>query len=66
MPQPDLLTAQGVGDMLGVSDETVRRWAIEGKIASITLPSGQRRFRRDDVEAILNPPPEADARGEAS
>lgn len=51
---PELLTAGEVGRLLGgVSDESVNRWAREGKIAHITLPSGARRFRRDVVDAIL-------------
>lgn len=41
--------------ILGVTDETVRRWAEDGRLRHIVLPSGQRRFRRDDVLAILQP-----------
>lgn len=51
----DLLTAPKVADLLGVSDETVRRWAEDGRLPHITLPSGQRRFRREDIEKILTP-----------
>lgn len=52
--RPELLTAREAGEALGgVSDETVNRWARDGKLACITLPSGQRRFRRDVIEAIL-------------
>jgi excisionase family DNA binding protein len=51
---PELLTAFEVGQLLGgITDETVNRWAREGKIPHITLPSGQRRYRRKDVDAIL-------------
>ena len=51
---PELLTAKQVGEALGgIDDETVNRWARQGKIAHITLPSGQRRFRRETVDAIL-------------
>jgi predicted site-specific integrase-resolvase len=51
---PELLTAGEVGRLLGgISDETVNRWARDGKLACITLPSGARRFRRDVVDAIL-------------
>lgn len=51
---PELMTAGQVGKALGgISDETVNRWAREGKLACITLPSGARRFRRDVVDAIL-------------
>ena len=32
-----------------VSPDTVRRWADKGILRSHTLPSGERRFRREDV-----------------
>lgn len=50
----ELLTAKEVGEALGgISDETVNRWARDGKIDHITLPSGARRFKRETVDAIL-------------
>lgn len=50
------MTAREVGEALGgISDETVNRWAREGKLPCITLPSGQRRYRRSDIDAILVP-----------
>jgi hypothetical protein len=59
---PELLTAHQVGRLLGgISDETVNRWARDGKLACITLPSGARRFRRDVVDAILSGTPVAGA-----
>jgi excisionase family DNA binding protein len=52
--RPELLTAKEAGEALGgISDETVNRWAREGKLSCITLPSGQRRFRREVIDAIL-------------
>lgn len=51
---PELLTAREAGEALGgISDETINRWAREGKIAHILLPSGQRRYRRDVIDTIL-------------
>ena len=41
--------------LLGVSDETLRRWAEKGQIRHIKLPSGRLRFRRADLEAALTP-----------
>lgn len=53
---PELLTAREAGEALGgISDETINRWAKQGKLAHITLPSGVRRFRREDIAAILTP-----------
>jgi excisionase family DNA binding protein len=61
-PGSDLLTAGEVGKLLGgLSDETVNRWARQGKISCITLPSGARRFRRETVDAILAGTPAAGA-----
>lgn len=52
--RPELLTAKEAGEALGgISDETVNRWARQGKLACITLPGGQRRYRREVIEAIL-------------
>jgi predicted site-specific integrase-resolvase len=51
---PQLLTAKEVGAKLGgLHEETINRWARQGKIASITLPSGGRRFYSTTVDEIL-------------
>lgn len=55
MSKPKLLTGSQVAEQLGVTDETVRRWAELKKLAYIELPSGQRRYRQSDVDAILEP-----------
>jgi excisionase family DNA binding protein len=58
MTQPDtLLTAEEVATAARVSTETVLRWARLGTLASVTLPSGRRRFRQADVDALLSPQP---------
>lgn len=51
----ELLTSPQAATLLQVTEETVRRWAEERKIRHIRLPSGQLRFRRQDVEEILTP-----------
>jgi putative resolvase len=43
-------------DILGVSDQTLRRWAKDGKINSIITPTGRRLYDVDGTRA-----PEADA-----
>jgi len=40
---------------LGVSDETVRRWAETGKLRHVRLPSGRLRFDPADIAAALVP-----------
>jgi excisionase family DNA binding protein len=52
----DLLTTGEVAEMARVSRQTVWRWAEDGVLkTAVELPSGQRRFRRSDVEALLTP-----------
>jgi predicted site-specific integrase-resolvase len=52
-PNPSLLTASQVAQMLGVHPATVNRWANEGILEKIVLPSGRFKFRVEDVEKIL-------------
>jgi excisionase family DNA binding protein len=40
---------------LTVSDETVRRWARSGRLPSIRTPGLQRRYRIEDIDALLDP-----------
>ena len=47
---PDrLLTPQEAADLLHVSRSTLLRWAREGRVTSVTVPSGRRRFRLRDL-----------------
>lgn len=41
--------------ILGVSTETLRRWAKQNKVRHVKLPSGRRYFLRSDLEAMLTP-----------
>lgn len=51
-----LLTPAEVAALLRVDTDTLGRWARDGRISSIELPSGHRRYRRSVVEAILASP----------
>lgn len=51
----ELLSAAKAALLLSVTEDTVRQWAKTGKLRHVLLPSGQRRFRREDVDAILVP-----------
>lgn len=51
----EILTGSEAAALLNVTDETLRRWAEERRIKHIVLPSGQRRYLRSDIEAILVP-----------
>lgn len=55
MPAPEYLTTGEAADVLGVSDETLRRWADDRKVRHVRLPSGHRRFIRSDLDAVLAP-----------
>ena len=47
------LRVQQAADVLGVSANTVRRWADSGRITCQRSPSDQRRFLADDLEALV-------------
>ena len=47
------MRVQEAGDLLGVSANTVRRWAAYGKIPYQRTPGGQRRFLVEDLERAL-------------
>lgn len=59
--QPADLTISDVARLLGVTPGTVRDYADRGYLPCRRLPSGHRRFRRTDVEALLNRAPETAA-----
>lgn len=49
----DHLRVSEAAALIGVSADTLRRWEKAGRVASFRTPTGHRRFRRDDVEALL-------------
>jgi excisionase family DNA binding protein len=51
----ELLTPREVARRLRVSEETVRRWAIQGKIRGIQLVSGRWRIPASELTAMLEP-----------
>jgi excisionase family DNA binding protein len=51
----ELLTTGAAAAVLGVSDETLRRWVEDKRVRHIRLPSGQLRFRRSDLDELLTP-----------
>jgi excisionase family DNA binding protein len=44
-----------VAEILGVSPNTISRWAREGRIPSIVTLGGHRRFPLDVVEKLAQP-----------
>lgn len=54
-PDPaELLQPHDAAALLGVTADTLRRYANEGVLPSQRVrPGGHRRFRRSDVEALI-------------
>ncbi|MCA1703110.1 MAG: helix-turn-helix domain-containing protein, partial [Actinobacteria bacterium] len=50
-----LMSVREAARRLGVHDNTVRRYADRGLLRAVRLPSGVRRIRREDVEALQAP-----------
>lgn len=49
----ELLTPSQVAALFHVDPKTVTRWANAGKLSSIRTLGGHRRFRKDEVEKLL-------------
>ncbi len=47
-----LLQVREAARILGVHENTLRRWEQNGVLHAVKLPSGVRRFRPEDIEAI--------------
>ncbi len=58
--ESDLMVPAETRRALRVSATTLTRWARQGVIPFIALPSGHRRYRRADITAILAGSPPAD------
>lgn len=55
MPKPpkEMLKPEEAAHALGITTQTLRRWALEGRIPNIKLHNGHRRYRAVDVDAYL-------------
>lgn len=49
----DLFTPAEVAALFRVNPKTVTRWARAGKISAVRTLGGHRRFRRSEIEAVL-------------
>ncbi len=52
MADDRLVTLGQAARELRVSDSTLRRWVDDGKVPAILLPSGYRRFTREQLDLI--------------
>lgn len=48
-----MLRPREVALLFKVDPKTVTRWAKSGKLTPVVLPSGHRRYRYVDVEALM-------------
>jgi len=52
----ELFSVQEVAKFLGVSENTVRRYILDGRLSAYRLGSGRLiRIRREDLEGLLIP-----------
>lgn len=49
-----LIRTAAAARMLGVKPDTLRDWNKKGLLKPVVLPSGQVRYRKDDIESIIN------------
>lgn len=50
MPSRSIVGISEAANRLGVHQNTLRKWADDGIIPSLRLPSGHRRFEVDELE----------------
>lgn len=55
-PDDPWLALGAASRLVGVSPDTLRRWADSGRIESFVTPGGHRRFLRSALEAMMNAP----------
>src|SRR4026207_362691 len=54
--EPDWLTLGQAAKFLGVAQSTIRKWSDQGRVPAFYTPGGHRRYRRRDLEALLDRP----------
>jgi excisionase family DNA binding protein len=56
--EPALLSPRQASERIAhaVSADTLRRWAREGRIRSVRLPSGRLLFPADAIDAVVSEP----------
>jgi len=52
--EPDWLTLGQAAKFLGVAQSTIRKWSDQGRVPAFYTPGGHRRYRRRDLEALLD------------
>lgn len=52
--EPYWLPVSAAAALAGISIDTLKRWETAGRITAARTPTGHRRYRRTDVESLLN------------
>ena len=58
-PTDDYLAAAEAARLLRISPRTLLRWLREGRIPYELSEAGEPRLRREDVQRLIDPPPES-------
>ena len=53
LDEEELLTTGDAARLIGLSPESIRRLSNEGKLTAIRTRTGQRLFRKSDLEALV-------------
>ena len=51
--EPYDLSPAEAGRLIGVHEDTIKRWVRDGKLAAFRTPGGWLRFRRSDLDTFL-------------
>lgn len=51
------LSPQAAAAIIGCHEDTLKRWASDGKVPAFRTPGGWWRFRRSDLATFLSPEP---------
>ncbi len=51
--EPFDLSPQDAAAIIGCHEDTLKRWAADGKVAAFRTPGGWWRFRRSDVDEFI-------------
>lgn len=49
----DFLKTSEVARILSIGESTVRQWEGEGRLKAVRTATGQRLFKREDVEKLI-------------
>jgi excisionase family DNA binding protein len=53
-PAPGLVSVSDVAAQIGVTDDTIRKWAREGKLSYVRLSKVDIRFRPEDIAEFIS------------